>query len=212
MLKEYQFRKGGKSFMKIFVIMGKSCSGKDTLVQSIMQTIKLQKVNNFEFIVPYTTRNPRDEKERYSGVYNFVTDEEMNLLISSDGFVEVRAYDMHGEGLRRFATVLPELDPNKNYILIGTKEVATVLLRRNFDVRTIYLTVPTPVRLTRMMTRVNETNGNYGEALRRFIQDEEDFAEIPECLHVKEIDSSEFKTYYNEVVNYMISEIEDSVD
>lgn len=198
--------------MKIFVIMGKSCSGKDTLTQSIMQTIKLQKVNNFEYIVPYTTRKPRDEKELNSGVYNFVTDSEMNLLISSDGFVEVRAYDMCKEGLRRFATILPELDINKNYIMVGTKEVSIALHRRGYDVRTIYLTVPTEIRLTRVIKRASDTNKNYEEALRRFHQDEEDFAHIPSYLHIKEIPSVDFMESYNQVVNYMVSEIEESVE
>ena len=194
--------------MKLFVIMGKSCSGKDTLVQSIMRTIKLQKVNNFEFIIPYTTRKPRDEKELNSDVYNFVTDKEMDLLISSEGFVEVRGYDMCGEGLRRFATILPKLDHDKNYIMVGTKEVAIALQRRGYNIRTIYLTVPTAVRLNRMIQRATDTNQNYKEVFRRFLQDEEDFKVIPEYLNVKEINSEDFKEYYSEAVNYILSEIE----
>lgn len=199
--------------MKIFVIMGKVCSGKDTLVRAIMNTLKLSKVNNFEFIVPYTTRKPRDEKEYNSGQYHFVTDEELNLLISSDRFIEVRGYEMQNEGLRRFATILPEMDKNKNYITIGTPEVAIALKRRNFDVCTIYLNVSAEVRLNRLIHRTSRTNKDYEEAMRRFLADEKDFSKIPKELKRKyaEIHSSEFMGQYNSVISYIASQIEDNV-
>lgn len=198
--------------MKIFVIMGKVCSGKDTIVQTLMSTLKLSKVSNFEFIVPYTTRKPRDEKERNSGNYHFVTDAELNTLISTDRFVEVRAYDMKGEGLRRFATILPELDTDKNYITIGTPEVVVALQRRHFDVRPIYLSVPEEVRLPRLLHRTSMTNKKYDEAMRRFLADEDDFANIPKELRYKEIDAVDFMTQYNSVISYIASEIEDGAE
>ena len=48
--------------------------------------------------------------------------------------------------------------------------------------------------------------------MRRFLADEDDFANIPKELRYKEIDAIDFMTQYNSVISYIASEIEDGAE
>ena len=61
---------------KIYYIMGKSSSGKDTLFRKIKQELPM-----LQTVTLYTTR-PKREGEREGVEYHFVTDEQVNLAES----------------------------------------------------------------------------------------------------------------------------------
>lgn len=194
--------------MKIFVIIGKSCAGKDTLMRMLLKSMTLVENPPLEQLVPYTTRNPRNEREKTSGDYHFVTDEEMNLLISSDRFVEVRGYEIVGQGIRRYATILPEEFDDKNYIMIGTVEVVEALKRRGFkNVHVIHITLPEDERFHRLITRTAKTDKNYEEACRRFLQDEEDFARVDKFMDVFTIVNNNAVESYCRLIGYLKKEL-----
>ena len=59
---------------KIYYIMGKSSSGKDTLFRKIKQELPM-----LQTVTLYTTR-PKREGEREGVEYHFVTDEQMHIF------------------------------------------------------------------------------------------------------------------------------------
>ena len=100
---------------KIFYIMGKSSTGKDT----IFKQLRKEKSLGLKTIVSYTTR-PRREGEKDGEAYHFIDEEIVAQLEQKGRIIEKRSYDtVHGTWY--YATVLDDqLDlKQKNYIMIG---------------------------------------------------------------------------------------------
>ena len=76
---------------KIYCMMGKSSSGKDTLYQKV-----LERLPQIHRVVPYTTR-PIREGEQDGVEYHFVDDKQLAELETDGKIVELRAYNtVHG--------------------------------------------------------------------------------------------------------------------
>src|SRR3712207_5514202 len=72
---------------KIFCILGKSASGKDSIYRKLMEAPSL----HLRPVVPYTPRPMRDQEE--DGVdYHFVDSEEMRQMIAAGRVIERRSY------------------------------------------------------------------------------------------------------------------------
>ena len=72
---------------KIFYVMGKSSSGKDTIYKRLME-----KNPDFRTVVPYTTRPVRDGEK--DGVEYFFADEaQLNEMQEAGKVIEVRSYN-----------------------------------------------------------------------------------------------------------------------
>ena len=102
---------------KLFVIMGKSATGKDSLYQRIVEDFpELQQV------VTYTTR-PIRAGETYGKEYFFVSEEEMHEMQEDDKIIECRVYQtVHGPWYY-FTANDGQINLEKgNYILITTLE------------------------------------------------------------------------------------------
>lgn len=102
---------------KLFVIMGKSATGKDSLYQRIVEDFpELQEV------VTYTTR-PIRAGETYGKEYFFVSEEEMHEMQEDDKIIECRVYQtVHGPWYY-FTANDGQINLEKgNYILITTLE------------------------------------------------------------------------------------------
>ena len=101
---------------KIFCVMGKSSSGKDTLYQMLKKELE------FDSIVPYTTR-PIREGETNGVEYHFVTEEEVAELEEAGKIIELRAYNtVHGIW-KYFTADDAQIDlEHRNYLMIGTVE------------------------------------------------------------------------------------------
>ncbi len=161
---------------KIFCVMGKSATGKDTIYQRLLQdnTINLRR------IIPYTTR-PIREGEENGREYYFCDEEAVKRLEKEGRIVELRQYDTV-YGIWKYFTVN---DGNirleeENYLLIGTLE-AYVKIRDYFGaekVEPIYVEVDDGERLLRAIHREKEQDiPKYEEMCRRFLADAKDFSE-----------------------------------
>lgn len=185
---------------KIFCLMGKSSSGKDTIYKELLKN----QVLGLKKIVPYTTRPIRSGEEEGQD-YHF-TDEAGYLKLLEEGkIIEARAYDT-AHGIWRYFTIAEDtLDlTNQDYLLIGTVE-AYVNLKKYFGsgkVCPILIDIDDGERLQRALTRERQqAHPKYVEMCRRFIADSQDFAE--EKLSEAGID----KRFYNNELSECISRI-----
>ena len=103
---------------KIFCLMGKSASGKDTIYSRLLQHEEL----NLKHVVPYTTR-PIRSGETDGETYFFCTEEEALRMEQEGKIIELRAYHtVHG--IWKYFTADDgqiRLDL-ADYLLIGTLE------------------------------------------------------------------------------------------
>lgn len=162
---------------KIFVIMGKSSTGKDTIYKEIKDNGSLG-LNN---VIMYTTR-PQRSGECDGREYYFVTADKYNELKSIGKIVESRDYNtVHG--VWSYFTVDDgqiKLEENDNYIIIATLE-AYEKYREYYGVENvvpIYIDVDDKTRIHRALTREDsQDNPKYVEMCRRFVADDNDFSE-----------------------------------
>ncbi len=159
---------------KIFCIVGKSCSGKDTLYEMILS----KKWKNLIPVIPYTTRPKRnDEIEGLN--YHFVNDEQMKEYERSGRIIERRQYHTT-QGVWNYFTLKFPMQNGKNYLLITTLDGVRSLIGHygQDTVFVIYLHTDDKTRLLRCIKRESAENSpDYSEVCRRFIADQEDFAE-----------------------------------
>lgn len=155
---------------RVFYIIGKSSSGKDTIYKRLLNE------SNLKPIIPYTTRPIRDG-EQDSVEYHFVSSiEEMQ---KRGKIIESRSYNTK-LGIWTYATVddgQVNLS-NDSYIAIGTIDSYVRVKEHFVNVIPIYIEVDDGVRLQRALNRERtQTNPKYSEMCRRFLSDEEDFSE-----------------------------------
>lgn len=160
---------------KIYYMMGKSSSGKDTLYREIMKRFP-----GLGKVVAYTTRPPR-EGERSGVQYNFVDEKELGRLEAEGKVIELRAYNtVHG--IWKYFTVDDgQIDLYQHsYLMIGTLE-SYERMRTYYGAERlipIYIEVDDGERLSRALKRErSQTEPKYKEMCRRFLADEEDFCE-----------------------------------
>lgn len=161
---------------RIFCLMGKSSSGKDT----IFKKIKDDKDLNLRPIISYTTR-PKRVNETDGVEYFFINTDELKNFEKENKVIEQRVYHtVHGDWY--YCTINDnqiDLDKN-NYLLITTLE-AYKSLRDYFGeekVYPLYINVEDGLRLERAMNREKtQANPNYDELCRRFLADNKDFSD-----------------------------------
>lgn len=185
---------------KIYYVMGKSSSGKDTIYNRLIKDEKL----SLNTIVGYTTR-PMREGECQGKEYFFVDEEELLRLEKNGRVIEKRAYNTV-YGIWYYFTVDDEninLQEN-DYILIGTLESYEKV--RNYYgkdvVVPIYIDVEDGERLIRAIMRErNQKNPSYEEVCRRFLADSKDFAEekLKELGIEKKYNNIDLEVCYNEI-------------
>ena len=102
---------------KIFVIMGPSCSGKDTLYKELKDYYG----NVLKSIVLHTTR-PMRKGEVEGKTYYFINDEKFEEMQKNNEIAEYRLYDtVHGIWTYATASISIDLD-NNDYLTINTLE------------------------------------------------------------------------------------------
>ena len=135
---------------KIFYLMGKSASGKDTLFKEI-----LNRLPQLKTVVPYTTR-PIRAGETNGREYFFSTEEELGQLSKLGKVVECRIYETMMGPWSYFTVDDGQIDlKNQNYLMIGTLE--SYEKTRNYfgteKLVPIYITVENGLRLQRALDR-----------------------------------------------------------
>ncbi|MDD6207909.1 MAG: guanylate kinase [Clostridiales bacterium] len=161
---------------RLYIVMGKSASGKDT----IFQKLKERKELDLETVVPYTTR-PIRVSEKEGETYHFVNLEQYEKMKEKGLIVEARTYHtVHGDWIYFTADDGTILKEPKNYIMIGTLETYEKICEYfgKSRVEPIYIEVEDGERLLRAVLRERmQKEPKYKELCRRFIADQEDFSE-----------------------------------
>ena len=160
---------------KIYCVMGKSSSGKDTVYKKLKAQYK-----EFRLIVPYTTR-PIREGEKDGVEYYFVDPEQFRAMKEDGKVIESRSYNTKCGIWTYFTADDGQIDLSAaDYLLIGTL-VSYQALREYFGEEAIvpvYLEVEDGLRLARALERERrQEKPKYAEMCRRFLADEEDFSE-----------------------------------
>ena len=160
---------------KIYYMMGKSSSGKDTLYKEVLKALPKLKT-----LVLYTTR-PIREGEQEGIEYHFVTDEELGRFEKAGKIIEERTYDTV-YGAWKYATIedgqinLAAYD----YLVIGTLE-SYAGMKKCYGAENlvpIYIEVEDGERLSRALSRERQQEQpKYEEMCRRFLADQKDFSE-----------------------------------
>ncbi len=161
---------------KIFCIIGKSGSGKDTVFKALKDDDHL----NLKGIVLYTTRPKRDSET--DGIeYHFVKEEELKKFQVENKIIELRQYNTV-KGKWYYCTIDDgQIDLKRyNYIMITTLE-AYKKLQEYFgedSIKPVYINLDDGTRLKRALDReMMQENPNYEELCRRFLADSIDFNE-----------------------------------
>lgn len=189
---------------KIFCLMGKSSSGKDT----IFKEIRDDKGLNLKPVVSYTTR-PKRINETQGVEYLFINEEQLDEFEKADKVIEKRVYyTVHGDWY--YCTINDgQIDLNvNNYLLITTLESYESLKKYYGEERVypLYVDIEDGIRLERALEREKrQANPNYNELCRRFLADNQDFSQ--ENLSKLNIN----KFYINEDLQECIDEIKNDI-
>lgn len=161
---------------KLFCIMGKSSTGKDTIYRELCSRdeLKLKK------LIMYTTRPIRAGEEQ-GKEYFFVDDARADELESQGKIIEMRCYHtMYGDW-KYFMVDDGNMDLDKSdYICLGTLESYGKIKKYYGEDRVIpiYIEVDPANRLERALKRERKPqNQKYEEMCRRFLADNRDYSE-----------------------------------
>lgn len=160
---------------KIYYIMGKSASGKDSIFKEVKK-----RMPGLRDIVIYTTR-PIRENETEGVEYHFVDEEFLRGMQEKKRVVELRSYHTKCGIWKYFTVDDGQIDLDTfQYIAIGTLE-SYAAMRTYFgdeNVVPIYVEVEDGLRLARAVERErSQADPKYAEMCRRFLADSEDFSE-----------------------------------
>lgn len=188
---------------KIYYLMGKSSSGKDTMFKKLIEDNAL----GLKTIVGYTTR-PMREGETEGVEYHFIDEQALSRLQNEGRIIELRSYDTV-YGVWKYLTVDDDqinLKGDDKYLLIGTLE-SYERVRSYFGkdkLVPLYITVDDGVRLQRALDRERvQDKPRYAELCRRFLADEADFSmeNIYRCEIDRAYENDDLDRCYNEIRN-----------
>ena len=161
---------------KIFYIMGKSSSGKDTIYKRLLGDQELKLRN----IILYTTR-PMRQGEMPGREYYFVEDGTFQEFQKQGKIIEARTYQtVYGPWIY-FTADDGQIELEKrNYLGIGTLE-SYMNMKEYYGEKNLcplYIEVEDGERLKRAICREElQQEPKYAEMCRRFLADTEDFSE-----------------------------------
>ena len=192
---------------KIYYLMGKSSSGKDTMFKKLIEDKELA----LKTIVGYTTR-PMREGETEGVEYHFVGEDTMRSLENQGKVIERRSYStVHGVW-NYFTVDDGQIEPEgkDKYLLIGTLE-SYEKVRNYFGEKCLvplYITVDDGERLQRALDRERmQDKPRYAEMCRRFLADEKDFSEenIARCGIDKRYENNDLDRCFEELKNVILN-------
>lgn len=160
---------------KLFCLMGKSASGKDTIYRLLLQDKSL----GLHRVIPYTTR-PIREGEEDGREYYFVSTQQFERFCTEGKILEQRCYDTVYGPWHYFTADDGQINLSSySSLMIGTPQ-AFVSIRKCFGgdkVIPLCVRVEDGERLLRAIERERrEEKPRYEELCRRFLADQEDFS------------------------------------
>ncbi len=168
----------------ITLIIGPSCSGKDTL-RSVLEK------RGYERVVGYTTRQAR-ANEKNGEDYWFVLEDQFDDMKDS-----MLVYSKHrmSDKTVQYGAMPQAFDIKKNYAIIVTPEEATFYIKIYWYMcEVVYLNIPEDIRRERYGCR---TSYNIGDLEKRMTNDAEMFSDthIDELKKLAEYYYCEFKEF-----------------
>ena len=146
----------------LVILSGVSGSGKDTIKRAL-----IDRLENVESLPSYTSRAPR-EGEVPGEIYNFVSKEDFEKMISNNEFYE---YNVHHENYYGTSRVLMNEKIKDGKVIVkdidvnGTENLVR-LLGDDTRVVTIFLKVPKEILEQRLLNRMGD-NPDYKEITLR---------------------------------------------
>lgn len=161
---------------KLFYLMGKSSSGKDTIYQDILARTDL----GLKPFIMYTTR-PIRAKEKDGVEYYFVTEEILRRMQQKEQVIELRSYNTVQGVWHYFTADGDQINiDHSDYLAVGTLESYEKIKAYYGDEKVVplYIEVEDGLRLERAMKREKkQAVPDYEELCRRFLADQKDFSE-----------------------------------
>ena len=160
---------------RLYIFMGKSAAGKDTLFQKILEEDPALKQ-----VVPYTTR-PVRQGEKEGVAYHFVSEDTMNDMRQQGRIIECRCYETVQGPWYYFTADDGQIDFEQgDCCMISTLEGYEKI--RDYygeqKVVPLYIEVEDGLRLERALDRERKQQPpKYEEMCRRFLADQADYSE-----------------------------------
>ena len=190
---------------KIFCLLGKSSSGKDTIFNYLVEDKDL----NLKPVISYTTR-PIRVNESHGKQYYFIDEARLAQYDLAGSIIEKREYKTIN-GTWFYCTVDDgqiDLTQQVDYLLIVTLEAYKNLQKYfgNDQIIPLYITVDDGIRLRRALKREQrQEKPNYEELCRRFLTDSADF-------HINKLQDCGIKKQYpNEKFHECIQNIKTDI-
>ena len=190
---------------KIFYVMGKSASGKDTVYKQIHS-----RMPELKTVRMYTTRPIRDGET--DGVEYFFVDQTFLEETRKNGtLIECRTYQTVYGPWSYFTVDDGQIDlAQGNYLMMGTLESYEELQAYYGPsaLVPVYICVEDGLRLERAIAREREQAvPKYKELCRRFLADEEDFKEenLLRCGITKQYENLELETCIEQIVRDILA-------
>ncbi|MCD7736831.1 MAG: guanylate kinase [Lachnospiraceae bacterium] len=161
---------------KLFYIMGKSATGKDTIYEALLAR---EDLGLYPFVM--CTTRPVRAKETDGVQYHFVTADDLDRMQREGKVIELRSYDTVQGIWYYFTADSDAVDlEHFSYLALGTLE-SYEKIRNYYGVERVvplYIEVEDRLRLERSMKREGkQAVPDYSEMCRRYLADQEDFSE-----------------------------------
>ena len=184
---------------KIFAVMGKASTGKDTLTKMLSETLELP------IALSFTTR-PMRFGEKQGVEYNFISDDDFWDLHGCDLLAEYTSYEVASGETWHYGLTKEELE-KAEYVLVivnpdGFKQLTEIY---GDKVCSILIDAPADVRIKRYLDRDIVTEEKAEECCRRFLADNKDFKDISTNHHITTV--GDLKSVYKKLESMVRIEI-----
>lgn len=183
----------------LIIVVGKSASGKDTLVNKVCEDLGVKK------IIQVTTRPPR-KNEIDGRDYKFITNEQFNLFNTNSKILASSSYDVAGGDVWKYGFLKQDIDNTDVGICITNPKNIEELMNIYEDKCVIFLIdADIFTRLKRSFNRDNLDKQTIDEILRRLEADEQDFKDLDNTylsINNNENSYEDFKKYINIILEY----------
>ena len=184
---------------KIFAVMGKASTGKDTLTKMLSETLELP------IALSFTTR-PMRVGEKQGVEYNFISDSDFWDLHGCDLLAEYTSYEVASGETWHYGLTKEELE-KAEYVLVivnpdGFKQLTEIY---GDKVCSILIDAPADVRIKRYLDRDTVTEEKAEECCRRFLADNKDFKDISTNHHITNV--GDLKSVYKKLESMVRIEI-----
>lgn len=184
---------------KIFVVLGKASTGKDSLVKILNHELEMP------MAISFTTR-PKRETEKDGVEYNFITREKFMEYRNSNALVEFTQYKISSGETWYYGLTKEELEKNEYAVVIVNPYGLQQIKKLYGDkVVSILIDADADTRIKRYLGRDSMNDEKVAECCRRFLADKEDFKELQVDYSIK--NNGEIITAYEKLRTIIKNEI-----